>query len=204
MTSPPTVLVVDDDEAVRESLDALLHADGFQVEAFASAEAMMAAPASPGADACLLDIRMPGKDGLTLLGEMAAWPKRPPTIVMTGHGDIPMAVRAMKLGAVDFIEKPFDPEDLLEAVRAALRAAPRRDNAAAPNDPDVDEKLRRLTPRERDVLERLVLGMSNKEAAIDLGISPRTVEIHRARLMEKMAAGSLAHLVRMAVGAGVT
>jgi two-component system response regulator FixJ len=203
MHDPPVILVVDDDQAVRGSLEALLLAEAFDVRTFASAEALASADIAVSADACLLDIRMPGKDGLALLADMAAWPRHPPVIIMTGHGDIPMAVKAMKLGATDFIEKPFDPGKMLTAVRSAL-SNQRPDHAGKPaTDPDLQRKLGRLTPRERDVLEHLVAGRSNKEAALKLGISPRTVEIHRARLMEKMAATSLAQLVRLALEAGI-
>lgn len=203
MHDPPIILVVDDDQAVRDSLEALLLAEVFDVRTFASAEALTADELAVSADVCLLDIRMPGKDGLALLADMASWPSHPPVIIMTGHGDIPMAVKAMKLGATDFIEKPFDPSKMLTAVRSALNSRPPDHAGTLVADPDLERKLGRLTPRERDVLEHLVVGRSNKEAALELGISPRTVEIHRARLMEKMAATSLAQLVRFALKAGI-
>ncbi len=196
----PTIYVVDDDEGVRDSLAALLEADGFRVVAYASAEAFLKRDGID-ADACLLaDVRMPGMDGLELLGRLADQRRVLPVIMITGHGDVPMAVRAMKLGAVDFIEKPFDPEVILASVREALRAASARPSGA---DEEVQRRLQQLTPRERDVLEHLVVGRSNKEVALQLGISPRTVEIHRARLMEKMQAENLAQLVRMAIAVGI-
>ena len=196
------IYVVDDDEAVRDSLEALLLAEGFAVQGFESAEAFLSEGKPPAVACCLLDVRMPGKDGLTLLGELGDWSKTTPVIVMTGHGDVPMAVKAMKLGAVDFIEKPFDANVMLTTIRSALRLH----DAGTKNeaiDPDLAGKVERLTPRERDVMEHLVAGRSNKEVGLQLGISPRTVEIHRSRLMEKMAADSLAELVRMALDAKI-
>ncbi len=196
------IYVVDDDDAVRDSLEALLLAEGYEVVGFASAEAFLAEhDRTRSAGCCLLDIRMPGMDGLALLGKLGDEPSTFPVVVMTGHGDVPMAVKAMKLGARDFIEKPFDTNALLEAIKSARRSGQSRKEAAI--DPDLAEHIQRLTPREKDVLEHLVAGCSNKEVGLKLGISPRTVEIHRARLMEKMAADSLAGLVRMAIEAGI-
>lgn len=199
--SEPTIYVVDDDEGVRDSLAALLEADGFRVAAYASAEAFLKRGAIDGHACLLADVRMPGMDGLELLGRLADQRSVMPVIMITGHGDVPMAVRAMKLGAVDFIEKPFDPEVILASVREALRAASTRPSTGG--DEDVQRRLQQLTPREHDVLEHLVVGRSNKEVALQLGISPRTVEIHRARLMEKMQADNLAQLVRMAISLGI-
>lgn len=193
--------VVDDDDAVRDSLEALLLAEGFAVRGFASAEAFLADGTAGAAGCCLLDVRMPGKDGLTLLRELGDDVGTTPVIVMTGHGDVPMAVKAMKLGAVDFVEKPFDTTAMLTAIRTALQVPRERQTPSV--DAELVERLQRLTPRERDVLEHLVAGRSNKEVGLELGISPRTVEIHRARLMDKMAADSLAGLVRMAIDAGI-
>ena len=127
---------------------------------------------------------MPGKDGLTLLGELADRATIMPVIMMTGHGDVPMAVKAMKLGALDFVEKPFDTALMMAAVRAALRSN-KPATTPASIDPDLVRKIERLTPRERDVMQHLIIGRSNKEIGLELGISPRTVEIHRARLMEE-------------------
>lgn len=202
MPREPEVYVVDDDEAVRDSLEALLQAEGFAVSAFASAQDFLAARWTDGPCCALVDLRMPGMDGLTLLAELARRPGAPPAIMITGHGDVPLAVKAMKLGAIDFLEKPFDPETIVACVRAALeQARPRPD--AAENPEEVGSRLERLTPRERQVLEQLVIGRANKAIARELGISPRTVEIHRARVMDKMAAESLSHLVRLALAAGI-
>jgi two-component system response regulator FixJ len=196
----PTVCIVDDDEAVRDSLAALLEAEGLQVATFSSARAFLEADIPSTATCLVTDVRMPDMDGLQLLGVLATRPSPPPVIVITGHGDVPMAVRAMKLGAADFIEKPFKPDALLGSVRNVLRAPPAH---AAAQCAQVAERLDRLTAREREVLELLVVGRPNKVIALELGISPRTVEIHRARVMEKMEAESLSHLVRMALSAGI-
>lgn len=202
MTDRSLVCVIDDDDAVRDSLEALLLAEGFDVLGFGSAEAFLAEGKPSSVACCLLDVRMPGKDGLTLLGELGDWSMTTPVIVMTGHGDVPMAVKAMKLGAVDFIEKPFDAKAMLNAIRTALRPLSAKVGMSA-IDPALARNIERLTPREHDVMEHLVAGRSNKEVGRELGISPRTVEIHRARLMEKMTADSLAQLVRMALDAGI-
>lgn len=202
MADRTLIYIVDDDDAVRDSLEALLLAEGFDVLGFGSAEAFLSDGKPSSAACCLLDVRMPGKDGLTLLGELGDWSLTTPIIVMTGHGDVPMAVKAMKLGAVDFIEKPFDAHAMLTAIRTSLRPPGDKVKKGA-IDPDLAHNIERLTPRERDVMEHLVAGRSNKEAGRKLGISPRTVEIHRARLMEKMTADNLAQLVRMALDAGI-
>ena len=199
------MFVVDDDEAVRDSLAVMLEAEGLAVEAFASGRALLEALAPGQRPGCVVaDVRMPDMDGLELLDRlMARDGGRPPVIIVTGHGDVPMAVRAMKAGAVDFIEKPFTPELILDTVRRHLEG-PREACAEAPGEGgEVALRLGRLTPRERDVLEQLVIGRPNKVIAYELGISPRTVEIHRARVMEKMGARSLSHLVRMALAVGI-
>lgn len=202
MTDRTLIYVIDDDDAVRDSLEALLLAEGFDVRGFASAEALLADGDPASAACCLLDIRMPGMDGLTLLRELGDRSIATPMIMMTGHGDVPMAVKAMKLGAVDFIEKPFDAAAMLSAIGSA-RHSSLADSKRRDIDQDLVQKIERLTPRERDVMEHLVLGRSNKQVGLELGISPRTVEIHRARLMEKMMADSLAQLIRMAINAGI-
>jgi two-component system response regulator FixJ len=199
MTAEAKVVVVDDDEPVRDSLQAMLEAEGFAVETFADADQFLEGY-RPTPDSCLLiDVRMPGMDGMELLTRLATRVSSPPVILITGHGDVPMAVRAIKLGAVDFIEKPFAATTIVRSIRDALagqRAAPTAGH-------ETERRLARLTEREREVLEQLVVGRSNKAIALELGISPRTVEIHRARVMEKMQAQSLSHLVRMALAAGL-
>ena len=219
MTADLTVFIVDDDDAIRDSLQILLECAGFQAESFSTPLAFLDsdAPSRPG---CLLvDVRMPQMSGLEVQERLARDGRAIPVVVMTGHGDVPLAVRAMKAGAVDFVEKPFEEESLLAAVRSALaRAAESRTPAAAPPaaapeqpdpppassaPPEVLARLSALTPREHDVLRWLVAGKSNKVIAFELSISPRTVEIHRARVMEKMQADSLPTLVRMAIAAGV-
>lgn len=196
-----TVYVVDDDYDVRESLSMLLRSMGLRAAAFASAgEFLGAAGADP--EGCLVaDVRMPGMSGLELQEELARRGVLLPVIVITGHADVPMAVTAMKGGAVDFLEKPFSDQTLLDRVHGALRLdAERRTRRATAG--DLGARLARLTPRERQVLERVVAGKPNKVIARELGLSTRTVEIHRARVMEKMQARSLADLVRLAGDAG--
>lgn len=199
MTTEPLVMVVDDDAAVRDSLHVMLEVEGFAVEAFAGAREFLEHFQARPNCCVLLDVRMPEIDGLELLAHIGRRPDAPPVIMMTGHGDVPLAVKAMKLGARDFLEKPFAPETVVACIRSALRAA--RPGLAEHG--EFGQRLEALTPRERDVLERLVIGGSNKEIARELGISPRTVEIHRARVMEKMQAHNLPQLVRMALAAGV-
>jgi two-component system response regulator FixJ len=198
-----TVFVIDDDDAVRDSLQALLEAQGYAVGAHASAEDFLAAYRPAGSGACaLVDLRMPGMDGLGLLDRLARDNVRLPVVVVTGHGDVPLAVKAMKAGAVDFVEKPYSNEAILGVVRQAIergRQGEVGDAALAEN----SARIAALTPRERDVLEQLVVGRPNKIIAHELQISPRTVEIHRANLMKKMQADSLSHLVRMALSAGL-
>lgn len=214
--SDSTVFIVDDDDAVRDSLAILLEAAGFRVEAFASPLAFLASD-GPGRSGCLLtDVRMPHMNGLELQERLVRDGRMLPVVVMTGHADVPLAVRAMKVGAIDFIEKPFDDQLLVDSILAALSrpdpSAPAEPvgtelagmgPVAAACPPEIAARLAQLTPRERDVLHCLVDGKSNKMIAHDLSISPRTVEIHRARVMEKMQAESLPLLVRMILLAGV-
>lgn len=197
MAATPLVHVVDDDDAVRDSLTLLLEAAGFAVRTYGSATALLGA--AMGAVGCVVtDVRMPEMDGLELQRRLAETGARLPVIVMTGHGDVPIAVEAMRAGAADFLEKPFDDEQLLASVRRAIAASERvRDETEAAA--DIAARLTSLTPREREVLEKLVEGLPNKTIAYDLGSSPRTVEVHRARVMEKMGARSLPELVRMTI-----
>ena len=195
MAEPLLVHVIDDDEAVRDSLKLLLESAGFAARTHAAASSFLAA-AGEKADGCVItDVRMPEMDGLELQHRLAEL-TRIPVIVMTGHGDVPIAVEAMKAGAVDFLEKPFGDDQLLAAVRSALavsRQAHEEQEAIAAT----EARMASLTPREREVLGELVLGKANKVIAYDLGASPRTIEVHRARVMEKMGARSLPELVRM-------
>ncbi len=197
----PTVFIVDDDEATRTSLRWLIESVSLGVETFPSAGAFLESydPDRPGC--VVIDVRMPGMSGLELQKKLAASQFRVPVVIITGHGDVPMAVEAMKAGAVDFIEKPFRQEVLLNSIRRALDLgglAQRGEVATA----EITARIALLTPRERDVLKRLVIGQPNKVIGFGLGISPRTVEIHRARVMEKMQARSLSHLVRMVLAVG--
>jgi two-component system, LuxR family, response regulator FixJ len=202
MPSDETVYVIDDDDAARDSLAFLFQTADVPVRTYASAtEFLAAAPALTGG--CVVtDVRMPQMDGLELLRRLRALEVALPVIVMTGHGDIPLAVEAMKAGAADFFEKPFSDEAMLAAVRRALGRR-REDRAREAERDAVKERLASLTARERQVLDGLVAGKANKNIAFDLGISARTVEIYRANVMTKMDAASLSELVRMALGAGL-
>jgi two-component system response regulator FixJ len=194
------VHIVDDDEAVRQSLAFLLSSAGLAVRLYDSATAFLAGLAGVKGDCLITDIRMPDMTGLELLHQLRAKACSLPAIVITGHGEVALAVEAMKAGAVDFIEKPFDEEAILTAVLAALeRGAGEGGDAAV-----IAERLVSLSERERQVLEGLIAGHPNKTIAYDLGISPRTVEVYRANLMAKMEARSLSELIRMAILAKVT
>jgi two-component system response regulator FixJ len=192
--------IVDDDEAVRQSLAFLLGSAGLAVRLYDSATAFLADLPSVKGGCLVTDMRMPGMTGLELLHALKAKACTIPAIVITGHGDVPLAVEAMKAGAVDFIEKPFDQEAILTAVKAALERGGGMENRQKTA---VAAKLASLSERERQVLEGLIAGHPNKTIAHDLGISPRTVEVYRANLMTKMEAGSLSELVRMAILAEV-
>jgi two-component system response regulator FixJ len=203
MAREPAIFIVDDDDAIRDSLQLLLESAGFKnVRPYgASRRFLESAEPEPG-DCLLLDIRMPDMDGLELQLELNRRGVRLPVVIMTGHGDVPIAVRAMKAGAVEFIEKPFADELLLESVRRALALAAETSRQHE----EIGATLRHLetlTAREREVLDGIVAGRPNKLIAHQLGISPRTVEIHRARVMDKMQARSLSALVRMVLGAGI-
>jgi FixJ family two-component response regulator len=196
MTREPTVFVVDDDEAVRRFLGGLIASVGLRVEAYASAREFLDA-FEPGAPGCLLlDIRMPGMSGLELQKELAEREVRLPVIILTGHGDVQVAVHAMKAGAVDFIEKPFNNELLLDRIQKAVAESVEADGVRVKHD-EITSRIKLLTPRERQVMDLVVAGETNKGVARRLDISEKTVEIHRARTMEKMRAKSLADLVKM-------
>jgi RNA polymerase sigma factor (sigma-70 family) len=190
------VFIVDDDDAVRASLGFLLKSVGIAATSLASAQAFLAAydPLQPGC--LLLDIRMPGMSGLELQQQLNLRGAINPVIFITGHGDVPMAVAAMKDGAFDFVQKPFRDQDLIDRVQRAL-ARDQENRMALSQHSKIRTRLESLTPREREVLELMTRGKPNKVMAADLGISQRTVEIHRARVMEKMEARSLAQAVRM-------
>lgn len=195
----PIVHIVDDDEAVRDSVRALLKGAGFACATYSSATVFLhTGNLAPGC--ALIDVRMPEMDGLTLLRELAARRHEIPVIIMTGFADVSLAVMAMKEGAVDFVEKPMPRVGLIDAVRRALGKAKQAQSMAGEKR-EAKASFERLTGRERDVLDLLVAGDANKIIAHKLGISPRTVEIHRSRLMEKTQAGSLAELVRMVLAA---
>jgi two-component system response regulator FixJ len=201
MAGDAVVHVVDDDVAVRQSLSFLLASDGLPVRLHESAVAFLDAVKEAAAGCIVTDVRMPGIDGIEFLRRLRARGIALPVIVMTGHADVPLAVGAMKQGAVDFIEKPFDDDLFLAAVRAALQRHEqdaRRESRKA----EVRHRFSALSERERQVLDGLVAGKANKVIAYDLGISPRTVEIYRANVMTKMQAGSLSELVRMTLLAG--
>lgn len=196
------VHVVDDDAAVRDSVAFLLGTDGFEVRLYEAGAELLDRLAKPAFGAVLTDIRMPGIDGLELLRRLRATGHTLPVVMMTGHGDVPLAVEAMKLGACDFIEKPFGDEALLQTLRSALE----RGGPAATADPGLQDFVRRagtLSERERQVLDHLIVGGTSKEIGRALDISPRTVEIYRAKLMAKTQAASLQELVRWAVLAGM-
>lgn len=192
------VFVVDDDEAMRQSLKWLIESVGLQVECFDSADAFLKAYYPGRAGCLLLDVRMAGMGGLELQEYLQRQEIKIPVVIITGHGDVPMAVRAMKAGAVDFIEKPFNDEFLLEAIRKALLVDEHQRDRQRQR-AEVAARLVQLTPREHEVMDLVTAGKSNKEIANVLGVSAKTIEAHRARVMEKMEAHSLAELVRMAV-----
>jgi two-component system response regulator FixJ len=202
MLPDPVIYVIDDDDAVRQSLEFLLKTAGIAVRGFESAKAFLEVLPQVSSGCIITDVRMPEITGIELLQKVKSLKPHLPVIVVTGHGDISLAVEAMKIGAFDFLEKPFDDALLLAAVRNALGreadAGERKAEIAG-----LHEKLGELSNRERQVLEGLVAGKANKIIAFDLGISPRTVEIYRANLMTKMSANSLSDLVRMAIVTGI-
>ncbi|HEV8015116.1 MAG TPA: response regulator FixJ [Stellaceae bacterium] len=196
------VYIIDDDDAVRDSLALQLEASGYDVVSFASAVGFLEQAASLPQGCVISDVRMPDMDGMELQKRLSDSELDFPVVIMTGHGDVALAVRAMKAGAVDFIEKPFEERAILESVALAQsRFAAQRATAVA--GATAREKVGLLTPREREVFDALVRGKQNKVIAFDLDISPRTVEVHRARVLEKLEARSLAELVRLALTAGL-
>jgi two-component system, LuxR family, response regulator FixJ len=196
------VHVIDDDEAMRQSLAFLLGTVGMKVQTYESAMAFLAVAPEIKSGCIITDVRMPEVSGLDLLRRVRELELGIPVIMITGHGDVPLAVEAMKIGALDFLEKPFDDEVLLASVRSALNQLD-QDQSRQTERSDIQGRLETLSNRERDVLQGLVAGHANKQIAYDLGISPRTIEIYRANLMTKMQASSLSNLVRMALIAGI-
>jgi len=196
------VHVIDDDEAMRQSLAFLLGTVGMKVQTYESAMAFLAVAPEIKSGCIITDVRMPEVSGLDLLRRVRELELGIPVIMITGHGAVPLAVEAMKIGALDFLEKPFDDEVLLASVRSALNQLD-QDQRRQTERSDIQGRLETLSNRERDVLQGLVAGHANKQIAYDLGISPRTIEIYRANLMTKMQASSLSNLVRMALIAGI-
>jgi two-component system response regulator FixJ len=202
MSDKGKVYVIDDDAAMRDSLNFLLDSADFNVTLFETAVNFL--DALPGLEfGCVIsDVRMPGLDGIELLKRMKQGNSTFPIVIMTGHGDVPLAVEAMKLGAVDFLEKPFEDDRLIGMIEAAIRQA----EPAAKSEAitlDIAARIATLSPRERQVMEGLIAGLSNKQIARDYDISPRTIEVYRANVMTKMLANSLSELVRLAMRAGM-
>ena len=198
----PVVCIVDDDASVRKSLTRLVAAAGYTVSAFASAQEYLAREPAAGPTCLVLDVRMPGLTGLDLQKALAGAERRTAIVFITGHGDIAMSVTAMKAGAVDFLTKPFEGKALLDAIQRAL-AKDTRDLGAEARVAAIRERVTRLTPRETAVFALVVTGLLNKQIASKLGVGVKTVKVHRARVMEKMGAGSVAELVRLADAVGV-
>jgi two-component system, LuxR family, response regulator FixJ len=196
------VYVIDDDQAMRDSLDFLLGAADFQVLLFESAINFLDALSTLDFGCVVSDVRMPGIDGIELLKRLKAGGSLFPVVMMTGHGDVPLAVEAMKLGAMDFLEKPFEDDRLIGMIETALRqAAPGVESEAITL--EIQSRIASLSPRERQVMDGLIAGLSNKLIAREYDISPRTIEVYRANVMTKMQAASLSELVRLAMRGGV-
>jgi len=195
------VYVIDDDPAMRDSLDFLLSSAGFNVRLYDSALTFLETLSDLAFGCVISDVRMPGMDGIDLLRRLKKEPKALPTVMMTGHGDIPLAVEAMKLGAIDFLEKPFDDERLVLMISAALSQTDSSKNESI--SADIASRIASLSPRERQVMDGLIAGLSNKLIARDYSISPRTIEVYRANVMTKMQASSISELVRLAMRGGI-
>ena len=201
-TLDPTVFIIDDDASVRKSLSRLLRSAGYTAETFSSAEEFLRREHYDGVGCILLDVRMPGLSGMDLQKELNKADYHMPIIFITGHGDIPMSVEAMKGGAVDFLTKPFDDEELLQTLRIAIG----KDQTARAEYTEVHEirnRIELLTPREKEILRYVVTGMLNKQIALKLDIAEKTVKVHRGRVMEKLGVDSVAELVRLAEKAGI-
>jgi two-component system response regulator FixJ len=201
MSANEIVQIIDDDDALRDSLIFLLSSVGIEAKSYDSAAAFLNDPQRTISGCIITDVRMPGMNGIDLLHKLKSEGVSVPIIVMTGHGDVPLAVEAMKLGAFDFIEKPFDEDALLTSVRGALGVQEKHAREESQRQ-EIENRLVQLSTRERQVLDGLVVGQANKVIAFELGISPRTVEIYRANVMTKMQANSLSDLVRMALVSG--
>jgi RNA polymerase sigma factor (sigma-70 family) len=193
----PTIFIVDDDASVRQSTELLLKSVGFNVKTFVSAQDFLNANLQEGLGCLILDVRMPGMSGLDLQEKLVSARTPLPVIFITGHGTVRMSVRAMKAGAVDFLQKPFEEQDLLDAINRAVTQQRKRKSRNDEAD-KLQQRLKALTSREHEVFSLLVTGMANKEIAYELGTSERTVKAHRAQIMEKMNAGSLADLIHFA------
>jgi two-component system response regulator FixJ len=199
---PHKVYVIDDDEAMRDSLMFLLDSAGFEVTLFEAAQQFLDALSTLSFGCVVSDVRMPGIDGIELLKRLKAAHSTFPIVVMTGHGDVPLAVEAMKLGAVDFLEKPFEDDRLIAMIDGAIREAePAAKSEALAH--DIAARVASLSPRERQVMDGLIAGLSNKQIAREYDISPRTIEVYRANVMTKMQANSLSELVRLGMRAGL-
>ena len=198
----PTVFIIDDDASVRKSLSRLLRSAGFEVETFATAELFLKREHYEGIGCLVLDVRMPGISGIDLQDELSKVDYSMPIVFITGHGNIPMGVHAIKKGAVDFLAKPFEDEELLKAVREAIE----KDTQGRAEYAEVHEvrgRIAQLTAREHDVLRYVITGMLNKQIAYELGIAEKTVKVHRGRIMGKLGVDSVAELVRLAEKAGI-
>ena len=202
MSQGKKVYVIDDDPAMRDSLDFLLGSAGFSVRVFDSAQVFLDELAKLEPGCVVTDVRMPGIDGIELLRRMHSGARKLPVIVMTGHGDVRLAVEAMKLGALDFLEKPFEDDRLIGMIETALSEQQNGSKSEAAS-ADMAARVASLTQRERQVMQGLVTGQSNKTIAREYDISPRTVEVYRANVMTKMQAGNLSELVRFAIRAGI-